>query len=134
MAKTMRALPYYHQLEKKMPSNELVAIVAMDLGIKNALFDENLICDGRLVCGGIVFVLLCIWLYTNSFFITVMTVVANVFALGIAYFIYTFLFELPYFPFMNLLTVIVLVGKSSRPRKPFRNRNLNLPFAIRNRR
>lgn len=113
LAKTTKALPYYHRIEKNMPSNELVKIVAMDLGIKNALFDEYLIYDGWLVCIGVVFVLLCIWMYTNSFFITVMTVIANIFALGIAYFIYTFLFELPFFPFMNLLAVIVLVGKNT---------------------
>lgn len=111
IAKSTKALPFYHNIGTVLPSNELVAVVALDLGIKNALFDECLIKDGWLVCLGALFVLICIWTYTNSFFITLMTVVANVFALGISYFIYTFLFELPYFPFMNLLAVIVLVGK-----------------------
>lgn len=112
IGKSTKTLPYYHRIESSLPSNEIVAVVAMDLGIKNALFDDCLISDGWLICLGIVFVLMCIWLYTNSFFITVMTVIANVFALGISYFIYTFIFELPYFPFMNLLAVIVLVGES----------------------
>lgn len=111
IAKSTKALPFYHNIGPVLPSNELVAVVALDLGIKNALFDECLINDGWLVCLGALFVLICIWIYTNSFFITVMTVIANVFALGISYFIYTFLFELAYFPFMNLLAVIVLVGE-----------------------
>lgn len=111
IAKSTEALPFYHNIGPTLPSNEIVAVVALDLGIKNALFDECLIKDGWLVCLGAAFVLMCIWMYTNSFFITVMSVIANVFALGISYFIYTFLFELPYFPFMNLLAVIVLVGK-----------------------
>lgn len=110
IAKSTEALPFYHNIGPVLPSNELVAVVALDLGIKNALFDECLIKDGWLVCLGAFFVLICIWMYTNSFFITVMTVIANVFALGISYFIYTFVFELPYFPFMNLLAIIVLVG------------------------
>lgn len=83
----------------------------MDLGIKNALFDDCLIFDGYLVGLGALFVLLCMWKYTNSLFITVMTLVANAFSLGVAYFIYTVVLELPFFPFMNLLAVIVLIGR-----------------------
>lgn len=83
----------------------------MDMGIKNALFDDCLIGDGWLIGLGGIFILMCMWLYTNSFFITIMTVVANIFSLGIAYFVYTFLFELTFFPFMNLLAIIVLIGK-----------------------
>lgn len=93
------------------PQNNVVEIVAMDMGIKNALFDDCLINDGWLIGLGGIFILMCMWLYTNSFFITIMTVVANIFSLGIAYFVYTFLFELTFFPFMNLLAVIVLIGR-----------------------
>lgn len=85
----------------------------MDLGIKNALFDDCLIYDGYLVGLAGLFILLCMWKYTNSLFITVMTLIANVFSLGISYFLYTIVLELPFFPFMNLLAVIVLIGKLS---------------------
>lgn len=83
----------------------------MDLGIKNALFDDCLIYDGWLVGLGGLFVLSCMWLYTNSLFVTIMTLIANVFSLGISYFFYTCVLELPFFPFMNLLAVIVLIGR-----------------------
>lgn len=98
---------YFHRL----PSNELVSVVAMDLGIKNALFDECLIYDGYLVGIGGCFIMVCMWMYTKSLFITLMTLIANVFALGMAYFIYTVVLELPFFPFMNLLAVIVMIGE-----------------------
>lgn len=81
------------------------------MGLKNALFDECLLLDGWLVALGGLFVLVCMWMYTMSFFVTFMTVIAIIFSLGIAYFIYTFVFKLEFFPFMNLLTVIVVVGE-----------------------
>lgn len=96
----------------RLPSNELVSVIAMDLGIKNALFDDWLIYDGYLVALGGLFIMLCMWKYTNSLFITMMTLIANVFSLGISYFVYTCVLELPFFPFMNLLAVIVMIGKA----------------------
>lgn len=83
----------------------------MDMGLKFALFDECLLRDGWLVGLGGIFVVISMWLYTKSLFVTLMTVVAVIFSLGIAYFIYTLIFELSFFPFMNLLAVIVVVGK-----------------------
>lgn len=92
-------------------SNDLVKFVAMDMGLKNALFDECLLSDGWLVGLGGLFVFFSMWIYTKSFFITFMTVIAIIFSLGIAYFTYTLIFELTFFPFMNLLAVIVVVGE-----------------------
>lgn len=83
----------------------------MDLGLKNALFDECLISDGWLVVLSGLFVVLCMCLYTSSIFITLMTVTAIVFSLGVSYFIYMFVFRLTFFPFMNILAVIVVVGE-----------------------
>ena len=82
----------------------------MDLGLKNTLFDECLISDGWLVALGGIFVMTCMWIYTSSIFVTGMTLIAVVFSLGIAYFVYTIIFELTFFPFMNLLGVIVVIG------------------------
>lgn len=66
--------------------------------------------DMWLIAMGAVFVLGCMWVYTGSFFITIMTIIAIAFSLGVAYFIYTLIFELHFFPFMNLLASIVAVG------------------------
>lgn len=83
----------------------------MDMGLKNALFDECLISDGWLVALSGTFVVLCMCFYTASVFITAMTIVAILFSLAVSYFIYVFIFELAFFPFMNILAVIVIVGK-----------------------
>lgn len=79
--------------------------------MKNALFDECLLSDSWLIGIGGLFIITSMWIYTASLFITFMTVIAIFFSLGIAYFVYTFVYELTFFPFMNLLAVVVVVGE-----------------------
>ena len=50
------------------------------------------------------------WWYTASIFLTLMAIVSVVFSLAVAYFVYTFVFELDFFPFMNLLAAVIVVG------------------------
>jgi protein dispatched 1 len=113
VARSKDALPLYHKLAKKNLNTDLVSVVAMDLGIKNALFDECLLSDAWLVGLGGLFVLVSMWLYTSSLFVTINTVIAIVLSLGISYFIYVIVFKLKFFPFMNLLVLIVIVGIGS---------------------
>lgn len=105
-----KTLEYYHELETKQLSHNHVRVVAMEFGLKSVLFDEYLLRDTWLILGGAVCVFACMWLYTESLFLTVMTIIAIVFSLGISYFMYTLVFELSFFPFMNLLATIVVVG------------------------
>lgn len=113
VARGKDALPLYHNLMKKNLQTDLVGVVAMDMGIKNALFDECLLSDAWLVGLGGIFVLLSMWLYTSSLFVTINTVIAIVLSLGISYFTYVIVFKLKFFPFMNLLVLIVIVGIGS---------------------
>jgi len=80
-------------------------------GLKNTLFNKCLVQDTWMIGAGGTFVLVCMWLYTGSLFVTIMTVIAIVFSLGISYFMYTLVFELNFFPFMNLLATVVAIGK-----------------------
>lgn len=82
----------------------------MDMGLKNALFDECLLSDGWLIAVGALFVIICMWFYTSSLFVTLMTLVAILFSLGISYFFYTIIFKVNFFPFMNIMAVIVIIG------------------------
>ncbi|XP_055523625.1 protein dispatched [Wyeomyia smithii] len=110
IARSIKSLEFYHSLRQENLENDLVAVVAIDMGLKNALFDECLLRDGWLLGLGALFVVVSMWLYTRSLFVTLMTVIAVIFSLGIAYFIYALIFELSFFPFMNLLAVVVIVG------------------------
>lgn len=104
-------LNYYYEIQKLSLEYEGVSVVAMEFGIKSALFDQCLLRDAWLMSSGGLFVLFCMWLYTGSLFLTIMTIIAIVFSLGISYFMYTLVFELSFFPFMNLMATVVAVGK-----------------------
>uniref|UniRef100_A0A1B0BUL1 SSD domain-containing protein n=1 Tax=Glossina palpalis gambiensis TaxID=67801 RepID=A0A1B0BUL1_9MUSC len=110
VAHTTKILPLFHGWEKIDLSNELVQVVAMDLGLENELFNELLVTDAWLAALGGAFAMVCMWLYTGSIFVTLMTCVAVIFSLGLAYFIYTLVFEMSFFPYMNLLAVVIIIG------------------------
>ncbi|KAK7868686.1 hypothetical protein R5R35_006977 [Gryllus longicercus] len=110
LACSFQSLDYYTFLQDKKLEDGNVRVVAMEFGLKNKLFDESLIRDTWMIAAGGLFVLICMWMYTSSIFITAMTVIAIAFSLGISYFMYTLVFELRFFPFMNLLASIVAVG------------------------
>ena len=55
-------------------------------------------------------VLIIMWFYTESIILTILLVVSVVSALIIAYFIYMIVLRLEFFPFLNVTTLIFLVG------------------------
>ncbi|XP_030376547.1 protein dispatched [Scaptodrosophila lebanonensis] len=110
VVKSNHMLKLFHEWEKVALRNELVEVVAMDLGLENELFNELLVTDVWLVALGGIFVMTCVWLYTSSLFITVMSCLAIFFSLGLAYFLYTLVLDLSFFPYMNLLAVVVIIG------------------------
>lgn len=109
IASSRTSLPYYN-LIKDVGSMYNLHIPAMDLGVKNSLFDKWLIHDTWLVAVGGVFVFICVWFYTTSFLLSTLLFVAIIYAIGVAYFIYTVVYNLEFFPFMNILVVVVVIG------------------------
>ncbi|CAD7084344.1 unnamed protein product [Hermetia illucens] len=110
IARSQSVLPLFREFEKKTLANDYVEIVAIDMGLKNVLFDECLKVDFWLLLLGATFVMFSIWIYTSSLFVTFMTLLLILFSLGIAYFVYMLVFEIPFFPFMNVLAAVVIVG------------------------
>lgn len=80
-------------------------------GVKNALFDKLLIRDAVLVMVAGAAVLMLVFLYTSSIIITIVTVSTIISALIIAYTLYTFVFRIQFFPYMNVLSCIIAVGQ-----------------------
>lgn len=103
-------LPYYEKLQSSNLSYETLVIPAIDFGLKNALFDLWVIQDTWLIGLGGVFVFACVWVYTKSLVLTVLLFTAITYSLGIAYFLYVYVFNLEFFPFMNLLVIVVVIG------------------------
>lgn len=83
----------------------------MDLGAHNSLFDQLLVRDIRLIVLGGVLIVLCLWIYTQSFLLTVATLLAIEFSLLLAFIVYRWVLMLKFFPFMNLLAVVVSIGE-----------------------
>ena len=88
----------------------LTSIVAMDFGVKQDLFDQYLVSD--LIWFGLALaaVTFAVCLYTRSLFITISAFTFIFFAVVVAYFIYGVVLRIEFFPFLNMLAVVVLVG------------------------
>lgn len=112
LAKTTKILPYFYDIKPLIQQSETIQIVAIDMGLKSALFDELLFYDSWLIGLGAMCIMYCILIYTNSILITISTVISNTLSIGVAYFIYQVVLQLPYFPFMNLLAIIIIVGNA----------------------
>ncbi|KAL3226186.1 hypothetical protein MRX96_025221 [Rhipicephalus microplus] len=105
------AMAYFKDLEEYGHlEDDVTQVVGMELGLKHALFDEYLLHDTVYVALAGVTVLAAMWAYTQSFLVTAVTCMAVVFSLGTAYFLYTTVFRISFFPFMNVLTLTIAIG------------------------
>lgn len=110
IAAGIAAKDLYYELEGKELSDGVTSIVAVNFGIKQDVFDRYLVTDMVWFGIGLACVVVLMWLYTASFFIMIMTVVLIFLSLEISFFLYSLVFQVTFFPFMNLLIVIILIG------------------------
>ena len=88
-----------------------VKLVAYDFfNLKFKLFNSQLFVEITLILVAIVLVFVFIMIYSGSVFIGLMTFLCVLVAAVMAYFFYGIVFRLPFFPFLNVLTFIFLVG------------------------
>lgn len=90
--------------------DDLTGIVAMDFGVKHDVFDQYLVSDLIWFCLASASVTVAVCLYTRSLFVALSAFSFIFFAIVVAYFIYGVVLRVSFFPFMNLLAVVVLVG------------------------
>lgn len=113
LARSTKLIEYYSDLLSKSLIFDDVKVVALSLGdIKQSFFEKHLIQDGIYVFSALFFVFFILWLYTSSFIITIVTILTICSAFEIAYFFYVMVYGMPFFPFINILSVIILIGKS----------------------
>lgn len=112
VAASSATLKFYNSINTDLSYGHF-RVLGMNLGLKTTLFDRLLVSDSTLLLSGFAFVTICIWAYTCSIILTVATLFAVIFSLGISYAIYTLVIRITFFPFMNLLAVVVAVGKSN---------------------
>lgn len=117
LARSSATLDYFRVIDGDLAtsprgsiSDGLTRVVGMDLGLKETLFDEYLISDAAALLVALGLISLIVLIFTQSIFLTVATLSAVAFSLGQAYAVYTFVFGVDFFPFMNVLAAVIAIG------------------------
>ena len=79
-------------------------------GLKDALFNSYLLEDASYLLVSLVLITLLVWAYTASLTITIASLSSIAASLGLAFFTYTFVLRLTFFPFMNVLAAVIALG------------------------
>ena len=104
---------YDDHMENQELFNTRVKITGIDTGSRIDLFKKYLIQDMIYFILAMGLILLVMFLYTFSVVITFATLLNVIFSIGITYFLYHVVFRISYFPFLNLLTGLILIAVSS---------------------
>ena len=78
--------------------------------MKDALFNSYLLEDATYLLAGLLMIFLSVWSFTTSLTVTMACITSIGYSLGLAYFTYTFILRLSFFPFMNILAVVIALG------------------------
>lgn len=104
---------YLKHLEGHELTYNTTTITGMDLGIKQMLFKYYLSRDSVYPILTVLALLLTMALYLRSFLLSAMSLVAVTLSLLTSYFFYKVVFGLFFFPLLNLMAVLVLLGSCS---------------------
>ncbi|KAM4013657.1 protein dispatched homolog 2 [Anomaloglossus baeobatrachus] len=99
---------YVDNLQSRELFDNFTAISGMDLGLKHKLFQHYLVMDTVYPVLAILSIFLSMSFYLRSFFITFMVLTSVVGSLLISFFFYKLVFRMTFFPFVNLIAVIIL--------------------------
>lgn len=92
-------------------SNSNVVLSGYELSrLKYEMFNAKMLEDLYLAAIAMFFIMIILWLYTGSLLITCIVGIIIVSSLIIAYFVYSVVLRMNFFPFLNVLTSVFLVG------------------------
>lgn len=96
---------------KDLPKRDNVQLVAYDFeNLKTVAYDIQLVADVWYIMLAVALIIGLMWGYSGSLFISIMGFSSVVFAIILSYWIYTVVFRLVFFPFLNIMTAIFVVG------------------------
>lgn len=102
--------PIYKDIMALKDNVKHTHIVGLNLGMKMEAFGEAMLWDSIYVLlAAVVAALICLS-YSGSFFYALTIALSLVFSVGVSYFTYCIVFRIDFFPFINLLVVVLLVG------------------------
>ena len=79
-------------------------------GYKFNQFSEKLLAEVIFPAMAMIFVFLIMWFFLGSFILTFCGLFCIIYATGLSYFFYTMVFKIDFFPFLNVTTLVFLVG------------------------
>lgn len=110
VAKSSSLMKYYNTLMKHNLKTPFAQVKAMNLGLKNTLFEHLVFDDSRLFVIALISILLVISIYTWSLVLSMVILMIICLSLCLSYTIYELALNIPIFPFMNLLAVVISFG------------------------
>lgn len=110
LAKSASLLKYYQTLSKYPLKTKYAQVRAMDLGLKDTLFEQLVFDDAKLFIIALTLILFVIALYTWSVILSFVILLIICLAICLSYVIYEVVLAVPIFPFMNLLAVVISFG------------------------
>ncbi|RUS87455.1 hypothetical protein EGW08_004771 [Elysia chlorotica] len=87
-----------------------ITVVGAHFGVKHLLFERYIISDSFWIGVACAVIFFCMWIYTTSLFVTVAAIISMFWAVEVAYFLYTFVFKIKFFPYMNMVALVLMVG------------------------
>ncbi|XP_071449708.1 protein dispatched [Hetaerina americana] len=111
LASSTASMAYYSAVKATIPlSYHGIQVEAMELGLRDSLFDHHLIQDSWMLIGVAVAIGSCVWMYSGSLFIAVASILSIPLSLGLSYCAYKYIFRLSFFPFLNLVAAVISLG------------------------
>ena len=104
---------YMKHLRHQKLKNDQVKIVGLNVGNRFAVFNKYLIADLKYFIIAIFIVTLIIFLYTRSIILAIASLFNLVIAFGISYLFYYDIYGMDFFPFMNILSALILIAVGS---------------------
>ncbi|KAL9980997.1 hypothetical protein ACROYT_G009647 [Oculina patagonica] len=102
---------YNKQLKKGIQGREGVEFASFRFSAyKYDQFSEKLLSEVIYPALAMIAVFLIMWFFLGSFILTFCGLFTIIYAFGLSYFLYTTVFKLDFFPFLNVTTLVFLVG------------------------
>lgn len=102
---------FFTYIKDKTVTDDNVELVGSDFfNLKFHMFNKNLLGDLIYPSIALMIILIIMWFYTESLLLTFLLSVSVLSALILAYFFYMIVLRLDFFPFLNVTTLIFLVG------------------------
>ena len=101
----------YSRLKEGIPGREGVEFASFKFsGYKFDLFNQKLLSEVIFPALAMIIVFLIMWFFMGSFILTLCGLMCVIYATALSYFLYTRVFQLDFFPFLNITTLVFLVG------------------------